>query len=388
MSGLLIKFFIKDHENISDESVRRRYGILGGIVGIVLNLVLFAFKIIAGLLSASIAMLADALNNLSDAGASVIALVGFKMSGKPADKDHPFGHGRIEYISALLVAIVILLMGYELIQSSISKIIEGSVSQFNMTSVIILCAAIVIKFWMFLFNRYIGKRIDSPASLATAKDSLSDAAATAVILLGALLSKFANINIDGYLGVLVSLFILYAGYSTIKDALTPLLGEPPAKEMVDEIEKTVMAHDGIIGIHDLIIHNYGPARFMISLHAEVPSNGDVLTLHDTIDLVEKQLSTKFDCDAVIHMDPVETDNAVINSTKAFITEIISGISPELSIHDFRMVTGPTHTNLIFDMVVPYNFSLKNEELSTLVQEKLLAYNDTYFAVISFDNKYI
>ncbi len=388
MSDLLIKLFIKNHENISDESVRRRYGILGGSVGIVFNLVLFVLKIIAGLLSASIAMLADALNNLSDAGASVIALVGFKMSGKPADKDHPFGHGRIEYISALLVAIVILLMGYELIQSSISKIIEGSISQFNITSIIILCIAIVIKLWMFLFNRYIGKKIDSPASLATAKDSLSDVAATAVILLGALLSKFANINIDGYLGVLVSLFILYAGYSTIKDALTPLLGEPPAKEMVEEIEKTVMAHEGVIGIHDLIIHNYGPARFMISLHAEVPSNGNVLTLHDTIDLIEKQLSTKFDCDAVIHMDPVETDNAVINTAKAFITEIIAEISPELSIHDFRMVTGPTHTNLIFDMVVPYNFSLKNEQLSALVQEKLLAYNETYFAVISFDNKYI
>ncbi len=388
MTNLLFRLFIKNHTDTADETVRRNYGILGGSVGIALNLVLFILKTVAGLLSASVAMIADALNNLSDAGASVIALVGFKMSGKPADKDHPFGHGRIEYISALLVAIVILLMGFELIQSSVGKIIEGGAAQFNLTSVVILCIAIVIKLWMFFFNRSIGKKIDSPASLATAKDSLSDAAATAVILLGALFSKATGIAIDGYLGALVSLFILYAGYTTIKDALTPLLGSPPQPEMVDEIEKTVLSHEGIIGIHDLIIHNYGPARFMISLHAEVPSNGDVLVLHDTIDLIEKKLQIKFNCDAVIHMDPVETDNEVINSAKAFITCIISEISADLSIHDFRMVTGPTHTNLIFDMVVPYNFKLSNDEIAALVQQKLLSYNETYFAVINFDNKYI
>ncbi len=388
MSRFIFKLFIKNHEDTADAAVRRQYGILGGSVGIALNLVLFILKTVAGILAASVAMIADALNNLSDAGASVIALVGFKMSGKPADKDHPFGHGRIEYVSALFVAIIILLMGYELIQSSVRKIIEGSAAQFNLASTVILCIAIALKLWMFFFNRTIGKKIDSPASLATAKDSLSDAAATTVILLGALVSKATGFAIDGYLGALVSLFILYAGYSTIKDALTPLLGSPPQKELVDEIEKTVLSHQDVIGIHDLIIHNYGPARFMISLHAEVPSDGDVLLLHDTIDLIEKKLQTKFNCDAVIHMDPVETNNEVINSTKQFILRVIGEVSPELSIHDFRMVTGPTHTNLIFDMVVPYNFALSNEELAKVVQEKILNYNETYFAVINFDNKYI
>lgn len=388
MSSLLFRIFIKNHADTANENVRRQYGILGGGIGIVLNLILFAFKMLAGILSASVSMIADALNNLSDAGSSVISLVGFKMSGKPADKDHPFGHGRIEYVSALLVSILILLMGIELIQSSVDKIIAHSASQFNLLSICILGAAILVKFWMYLFNRSIGKKINSPASLATAKDSLSDAAATAVVLLGAVFTKITGIAIDGYLGVLVSLFILYAGYSTIKDALSPLLGQPPEKEMVDEIEDIVMSHEGVIGIHDLIIHNYGPARFMISLHAEVPSNGDVLALHDTIDLIEKKLCMRFNCDAVIHMDPVEVDNEIINTAKSFISQIIGEVSSELTIHDFRMVTGPTHTNLIFDMVVPYNFTLKNEEIAAVVQEKLLSYNDTYFAVINFDNKYI
>lgn len=388
MSDMLFRLFIKNHKNTDDPSVRRHYGILGGCVGIVMNIVLFTLKIIAGLLANSIAMLADALNNLSDAGASVIALVGFKMSGKPADKDHPFGHGRIEYISALLVSILILLMGAELIRSSIGKIINATAVRLSTVTVILLIVSILMKFWMFLFNRSIGKKINSPASMATAKDSLSDVAATLVILLGTCVSTLTHFPADGYLGLLVSLFILYTGYSTIKDALAPLLGEPPAKELVEEIEATVMAHKGVIGIHDLIIHNYGPTRFMISLHAEVPSDGDVLSLHDTIDLIEKELCRKFNCDAVIHMDPVETDNEVINHAKVLVSEITTAISKDLTIHDFRMVTGPTHANLIFDMVVPYNFKYTDAELTALVQEKLTLHNPSYFANISFDRKYI
>jgi len=388
MYNLLFKLFIKNHQDTANENVRRSYGILSGTVGIVLNIILFLFKTVAGVLSASVSMIADALNNLSDAGSSVISLVGFKMSGKPADKDHPFGHGRIEYISALLVSVVILLVGIELIQTSIEKIIAQSVSKFNFTSVIILGVAILVKFWMFLFNRKIGKKINSAACLATAKDSLADAAATAVVLIGAFVSHTTGLAIDGYLGILVSLFILYAGYSTIKDALSPLLGQPPEKEMVDEIEQIVLSHEGVIGLHDLIIHNYGPTRFMLSLHAEVSSAGDVLALHDTIDLIEKKLCVRFNCDAVIHMDPVETDNEVINNAKAFITSVVSEVSNELSIHDFRMVSGPTHTNLIFDVVVPYAFSLTNDKIAEVIQEKLHTYNETYFAVMNFENKYI
>ena len=388
MSQLLFKIFIKNSENTSDEGVRRQYGILSGAVGIALNLLLFAGKMVAGFLSASIAMIADAFNNLSDAGASIISLIGFKMSGKPADKDHPFGHGRIEYISALFVSIIILLMGMELLKSSFEKITSGTRAQFNTLSVILLCVAVLTKLWMFFFNRAVGKKINSTACIATAKDSLSDAAATLVILLGAFITKISDLPVDGYLGALVSLVILYAGFSTIKDALSPLLGTPPDKEFVEKIEKIVMSHDGILGIHDLIIHNYGPTRFMVSLHAEVPSSGDVLALHDTIDLIEKTLSENLGCDAVIHMDPVETDNELITTTKKLACEILHAVSEELSLHDFRMVTGPTHTNLIFDVVVPYNFHLKNEEITKQIQKKLHEYNDTYYVVINFDNNYI
>ncbi len=388
MNHLLFRIFIKDSENTANERVRRQYGMLSGAVGIALNLLLFAAKMIAGFFSASIAMIADAFNNLSDAGASVVSLIGFKMSGKPADNDHPFGHGRIEYISALFVSIIILLMGIELLKSSFEKIASGASAQINLLSVILLVLSILAKLWMYFFNRTIGKKINSATCMATAKDSLSDAAATTVILLGTFTAKMTKLPMDGYLGALVSLVILYAGFSAIKDALSPLLGTPPEKEFVEEIENLVLSHDGILGIHDLIIHNYGPTRFMLSLHAEVSSAGDVLALHDTIDLIEKTLCNKLGCDAVIHMDPVETDNELISSTKKLTGEILHSISEELSMHDFRMVTGPTHTNLIFDVVVPYNFHIKNDELTNLIQQKLLDYNDTYCVVIKFDNKYI
>ncbi len=388
MHNLLFRIFIKNHTNTSDPAVRRHYGILGGAIGIALNILLFIFKTVAGLLSASVSMIADALNNLSDAGSSVISLVGFKMSGKPADKDHPFGHGRIEYISALFVSIIIFMMGFELIRTSWDRIRHPQATQFSTVAFVILIVSIAVKFWMFLLNRSIGKKIDSPAILGTAKDSISDAIATLTVLLGAIFAKVTDIMIDGYLGMLVSLFILYAGYSTLKEALAPLLGQPPEQSLVDEIEKTVLAHEGIIGMHDLIIHNYGPARFMLSLHAEVPCDGDVLALHDTIDLVEKELSIRLNCDAVIHMDPVETNNAVITEAKQFVSHVIKEVSDELSIHDFRMVSGTTHTNLIFDVVVPYNFTMSNSEIAAVVEEKLKGYNQNYFAVMTFENKYI
>lgn len=388
MPDFLFKIFIKDYENTSDEHVRERYGIFGGAVGIVLNIVLSAIKLCAGIISASVSVIADALNNLSDALSSVITLIGFKMSGKPADKEHPFGHGRIEYISALFVSIAILFMGVELVRSSLDKITSAEPIVFTPISVAILIISILAKLWMFFFNRRIGIKISSQSMAATAKDSLSDSVATFAVLVGIVVFRLTGYSIDGYIGLIVAGFILFTGYQTIRDSLTPLLGEAPSSELVNEIRDIVMSHEGVIGIHDLIIHNYGPTRFMLSLHAEVDANDDVIKLHDTIDLIEKELQEHFKCDAVIHMDPIETDNEVVIQTKNAIELIVKDIDPNLTLHDFRMVTGPTHTNLIFDLVVPYGFGMSDNDIKTLIQEKVTEIDDSYFVVISIDKNFI
>lgn len=388
MTKLLVRLFVKDYTQVHDQTVRRRYGMLGGSVGIVLNFLLFCFKVLSGLASASISMIADAVNNLSDAGSSIITLIGFKMSGKPADREHPFGHGRIEYISALLVAVVILLMGIELIRTSIDKIVSAEPAVFTPISVLILSLSILIKVWMYYFNRKISKTIQSQSTAAAAKDSLSDAAATSAVLVGVIVCSLTGYSIDGYIGLLVAAFILFTGYTTVKDALSPLLGQPASLELVSQIESMVLSHDEIVGMHDLIIHNYGPGRFMLSLHAEVPSDGDILKLHDTIDLIEKDLQSKFGCDAVIHMDPIETDNETINQARAAVRDMIYQLDPALSMHDFRMVTGPTHTNLIFDLVVPYNYRMSDRELTALLSEKIAEIDSRFYAVIHIDKSYV
>ena len=388
MGNLLIKLFIKNPDDTGDETVRQQYGMLGGAVGIALNVVVFCIKLFAGLLSASVAIVADALNNLSDALSSVITLIGFKMSGKPADRQHPFGHGRIEYISALFVSIAILYMGIELVRSSFDKIMNAEPIVVTAASVFILVVSILLKTWMYFFNRKIGKKISSQSMAATAKDSLSDSIATAAVLIGVLISYFTGYTIDGYIGLIVSAFILWTGYTTIRDSLTPLLGQAPDPELVKEIEQLVLSHEGVIGMHDLIIHNYGPTRFMLSLHAEVSADENVVKMHDTIDLIEKELQTHFKCDAVIHMDPIETNNTLINQTKQFVEDVIHSISSELSLHDFRMVTGPTHTNLIFDLVVPFDFQIKDDDLKQMIQDKVAARDSFYCTVINIDKNYI
>lgn len=388
MTNLLVRLFVKNYEEISDKSVRESYGVLSGSVGIALNVLLSLIKLCAGIISASVSVTADAMNNLSDALSSVITLIGFKMSGKPADRRHPFGHGRIEYVSALFVSLAIILMGFELAKSSVEKIACAEQLVFSPVSAAILVVSILIKLWMYLFNRKIGKKIDSQSVLAASKDSLSDSAATLAVLLGMLFFRFTGFSIDGYIGLVVSCFILFAGYQTIRDALSPLLGQPPSKELVEDIKNTVMSHEGIIGMHDLIIHNYGPTRFMLSLHAEVSANDDVIKLHDTIDLIEKQLQTRYKCDAVIHMDPIEVDNEVILQTKRLVEGIVADIDPTLSIHDFRMVTGATHTNLIFDLVVPFDYSMSDGELSELVQSRVSEANSSCFTVINIDKNYV
>ena len=387
MVSLLAKIFIKDRENTSAPEVRQAYGILCGAVGIGFNLILFLGKFIAGSLSNSIAITADAFNNLSDAGSSIITLTGFKMAGQKPDPNHPFGHGRIEYISGLLVSIIILIMAFELIKTSVGKILHPEDLTFSPLILIILLASIAVKCYMAHYNRSIGRRINSAAMKATATDSLSDTLATTVVLIATLVGHFTGLHIDGPCGVLVGLFICYAGISAARDTISPLLGQAPEPEFVQQIHDIVMSYDGVIGIHDLIVHNYGPGRVLISLHAEVPADGDILSMHDMIDLIEHDLRDRLHCSAVIHMDPVCVGDQETNRLKMLVTGYLKEMDERLSLHDFRIVQGPTHTNIIFDIVVPYKFPMSDHELVEKVTNRIQRDNPNYFTVIEVDKQY-
>jgi len=388
MISLLSKWLIANHEDTNSPVVRRAYGMLCGAVGIVLNVLLFLGKLFAGTLSGSIAITADAFNNLSDAGSSVITLIGFRMAGQKPDPEHPFGHGRIEYISGFLVAMAIMLMGFELLTSSIDKIMNPEAVVFNPLAVVILIVSILVKLYMSFFNRNIGKRIDSAAMRATATDSLSDCISTTVVLAATLIGHFTSLRIDGWCGLLVALFILYAGFQAARETINPLLGEPPTREFVESIETYVLSNENVVGIHDLVVHNYGPGRTMISLHAEVPANGNILDLHDMIDNIERGLQEHCGCEAVIHMDPIVTDDPSLNSLCETVRNIAVQIDPQITIHDFRMVAGPTHTNLIFDAVVPYGSGMSDETVRNSFIEKIRALDGNYYAVIQIDKSYI
>ncbi len=387
MVTLLSKLLIHNFNDYKNSAVRRSYGVLCGAVGIFLNLVLFFGKFIVGQLSGSIAIVADAFNNLSDAGSSIISLIGFRLSGQQADPEHPFGHGRMEYISGLMVSIAILIMGFELGKTSIEKIFQPESVEFSPVSVIILAAAILVKFYMMFYNFRIAKKIDSVAMKATAKDSLSDVLATSVVLITTLLSAVTDLSIDGYCGIIVTCFILYSGFSALKDTIGPLLGEPPTPEFVKEIESIVLSHTEITGVHDLLVHNYGPGRLFISLHAEVPADGDLVLIHDTVDNVEHDLASYTGGIAVIHMDPVVTNDERINSIKEKIRSIAREIDTSITLHDFRIVDGPTHTNVIFDVVVPYKFHLSDEEVKRELSERIQQLDNRFFAVIDVDKNY-
>lgn len=386
MITLLSNIFIKNRTNRKDPAVRQAYGILCGAVGIFLNLCLFTGKFVAGTVSNSIAITADAFNNLSDAGSSVITLIGFRMAGQKPDPSHPFGHGRIEYISGLLVSVIILLMGAELLKSSVAKIMHPEEQLFSPMIIVILLASILVKCYMFLYNRQLGKRLESAAMAATATDSLSDCLATSAVLVSTLIAHFTGFAIDGWCGVLVGLFICYAGYSAAKDTVSPLLGQAPDREFVRQINDIVMAHENVLGIHDLIVHNYGPGRVLISLHAEVPADGNFLALHDMIDTIEHELRDTLNCHAVIHMDPICVGDEETTRLKALVNGYLQEISGRLTMHDFRIVTGPTHTNLIFDVAAPYDFSMTDSELETQLKDRILRDNPTYFAVIEIDKQ--
>ena len=387
MINLLVKTFVKDAGNVQDPQVRQRYGTLSGAVGIFLNLLLSAGKMIAGLITGSIAITADAFNNLTDAGSSVVTLVGFRMAGKQADDDHPFGHGRIEYLSGLAVSVVILLVGLELAKSSVEKIIHPEPVEFSWLSAGILIAAICVKLWMSYFNRSLSRRIGSAAMAATATDSLSDAVATSAVLLSAIIGKFTGVNIDAWAGILVALFILRAGWGAAKDTLNPLLGQSPDPELVRDIERTVLAHPQVVGIHDMIIHDYGPGRSMMSLHAEVPAGLDIMEVHDEIDAIERELKAKYRIDASIHMDPIVTGDETISRARQMVAGLVREVDPAMTIHDFRMTSGPRHRNLIFDVVVPYSVKSTDEEVRREIERKIRAADPNSFAVIQVDRAY-
>ncbi|MCI5584097.1 MAG: cation diffusion facilitator family transporter [Lachnospiraceae bacterium] len=388
MIGLLSKLWIKDGDNVASFQVRQAYGMLCGALGICLNILLFLGKILAGTLSKSIAITADAFNNLSDAGSSLITLIGFKMSGQEADPDHPFGHGRIEYISGLIVSGAILIMGYELIVSSFKKVLQPEETSFSPLIAMILLASILVKLYMAYYNFSVGKKISSSAMKATATDSLSDTVTTAVVLIATLAEHFFKWKIDGFCGILVGLFILYAGFNAARDTINPLLGQPPAKEFVEQIQQIVLNTDGVLGMHDLIVHDYGPGRVIISLHAEVSAAGNILEIHDMIDRLEQTLNKQLNCEAVIHMDPVVTQDPDIDLWKDRIHDILFSIDSSLHMHDFRMVKGNTHTNIIFDMVLPHNYKMDKALLLNEIQERVWAIDKSFNVVIQMEHSYV
>ena len=387
MVGFFVRRFVKDYENTADERVRQGYGTVASITGICLNVLLFLGKYLAGQISGSIAITADAFNNLSDAGSSVITLLGFRIAAKKPDPNHPYGHGRMEYVAGLIVSFAILLMGIELFRSSVEKILSPEPVDGSLAAILVLAASIGVKIYMFYYNRKLGKKIHSAAMKATSMDSLSDSAATFVVLVSVMVMKVTGINLDGVSGLLVSAFILYAGYGAAKETISPLLGQSPEPEFVQAVENLVMAHPEVIGIHDMIVHDYGPGRRMISLHGEVPGDGDIFVLHDVIDSIEKELQEKLGCNAVIHMDPIATDDETVNAMKEKVLEAVGKISPEITIHDFRIVHGPTHTNVIFDAVVPFGFHMEDDEVKKALEKAVREMEGNCYPVITIDKGY-
>ena len=384
MITILTRLFHFD--KMPEGKLRGAYGMLCGIVGIVLNLVLCAGKFFAGIISHSIAITADAANNLSDAASSIVTLIGFKLAGQKPDSQHPFGHGRIEYISGLVVAAAILIMAFELIRDSIAKIIHPQETEFNLLIIIILVASICVKCYMAFYNRSVGKKIGSATILAVATDSMSDCITTSVVLIATLVAHFTNLQIDGYCGVVVGIIIFYAGLSAAKDTLNPLLGQPPEQEFVNQIEQIVLHFDeNVIGIHDLMVHDYGPGRTFISLHAEVPAEGDILKLHDIIDNLEMKLTSELGCSATIHMDPVVTKDEHVKELKRQVKQMVADIDDKLTLHDFRVVVGDTHTNIIFDLVIPYEYPKSDEKIVEEVRDRIRQQlGEDHFAVIKVD----
>ena len=388
MTQFLIKFFIKDYDNVKDFKVREAYGLLGGIVGIIANVLLCTTKIGIGLVSNSISILADGLNNLSDAASSIVSLWGFKLSNKPADEGHPYGHARIEYLSGLIVSFIILLLGLELIRSSFGKILHPEPLHFSWLMVVVLVLSILVKVWLYLLNRNLGKRIHSTTMIATATDSLNDMIATTAVLIALFIAKFTGFNLDGYMGVVVGLFIFYSGFNLVKETTNPLLGEAPSPELLENIQTKLMSYPHICGYHDLVLHSYGPNRYFASVHAEVPSDAHLLECHDIIDIIEKDFARELGINLVIHLDPIVTDDILSNSLKQQVEKIVHTIDSNLSIHDFRMISCQTHTNLVFDVLIPVSFKMKPTLLAQTIDQEVKKIDASYYTVITLDTNYV
>ncbi|MEA4955303.1 MAG: cation diffusion facilitator family transporter [Pseudoflavonifractor sp.] len=387
MTEFLLRKCVKDYQDVKNPAVRERYGTLSGAVGIFLNLMISLGKFAAGVITSSVAVTADAFNNLSDAASSLVTLVGFRLAGQKADDDHPFGHGRIEYLAGLAVSVAILLVGLELAKSAVGKILHPETVLFSPLSAGILSASILVKLWMYFFNRDLSRRIESAAMAATAADSLSDCVATGAVLLGLVVGHFAKVSIDGWVGVLVAAFVFKTGWGAAKDTISPLLGQAPDPALVAGIRETVLIHPEVSGVHDLIVHDYGPGHVMASLHAEVSVDADMATTHDVIDNIERELGSKYHIMATIHMDPIATDDSLVNARKAEMLELARQIDPTITLHDFRMTEGPTHTNLIFDLVVPRKCPLSDGEVRQEMARRALERNARYLTVIQIDHSY-
>ena len=387
MTKILIKLFIKD-KDVKNLEVRNKYAMLSSITGIILNILLSIFKLIVGLISNSISIVSDAVNNITDAGSSVVTMIGFKMSQKKVDKNHPWGHGRMEYISAFIVDILIILVGFELLRTSIEKIFNPELPLIGNVTIIILVASILAKLWLFFFYKKIAKTIDSAAIKGNAYDSISDVISTTAVLISAIVARVFEISIDGYISFLVSIFILYTGAKAIKEIIDILLGSSPDPEFVKEIEEFVKNYDLVVGIHDMMIHDYGPGRKIISFHAEVPADINIGKAHDVIDKIEQDIFEKYNCITTIHMDPIVVDDEEINSMKKTTEEIVKSINQEFSIHDFRMTDGGERINLIFDLVLPREGEFNKEQIRKEVKEKMMKINNKYYAVITVEHSYV
>lgn len=389
MTDLIVKTFIKDHKNINDSKVRTRYGILSGCVGIAVNVILCLLKFFVGSLTGSIAITADAVNNLSDAGSSAVTVFGFKMAGKPADRDHPFGHGRIEYITAMIVSFIILFMGIELAIQSVEKIRSPENVQFSLIGAVIIAVSILGKLWLAFFNKSLGRKIHSPAMTAVVADSISDIAATSITLIALILSNFfPNLHVDGWLGIVVACFVLKAGLDIFRDTLSTLIGKSPSKELVEALKKKILSYDHVSGIHDLIVHSYGPGRDFATVHVEMPSDLNVMVGHNIIDDIENDVKKEMGIYLTIHYDPIEVNNERVTELKEITESVVRKVNPELSIHDFRIVDGPMHTNLIFDVVIPYGFKESPKEIISEISSQISEINSSYFTVIKAEHSFV
>lgn len=386
MTGILVKLFVKNNKDIQNVKVRAAYGKLSGWVGIVCNILLCVGKFLAGFISGSVSITADAANNLSDASSSIINLLGFKLAEQSADDEHPYGHARYEYISGFIIAVLVIVIGFELLKSSIEKVVSPTAVEFSWVSVGVLAASIIVKLWMMLFNKKIGKLINSQSLEATAADSRNDCISTLAVLAAALISHFTSVELDGWMGILVAAFILYSGAGLVKEAMSPLLGKAPDPELVEHIRDKVMSYEGVLGTHDLMVHDYGPGRIFASVHVEMAAEADVLESHDIIDNIERDFLSE-GLNLVVHFDPIVTSDSAVGDTRREIAEIASKIDERLSIHDLRMVPGPTHTNVIFDCVVPHNFSMTDEELKEEISRFVRLNHPDYFCVITVENSY-